>query len=107
MPVDSTLVVDFGTFYLNSALESESKGGQLFKLGVSEVTTYLVNEHFAWSMVDGSFDDGMAPLSTTTDGDPQILPILDRMGFDVDVQFHNLPGSCLPYRCPYHRMMMV
>ena len=85
-------MVDFGTFYLNSVLESASNGGRLFKLGVSEVTTYLVNEHFSWSMVDGTSDDGMALLSTTSNGDPQILPILDRMGFDVDVQFHNLPG---------------
>lgn len=94
---DSTLVVDLGTFYVNSLLEEEDEEtiGRKFKLGLSDVMTYLVNESFSWSILDSIPDEAELASDGSSASKPRALPILDRMGCDADVTFHNNPECVL------------
>ena len=91
-----TLVLDLGTFYLNSVQEAEAAlpcTQKHFEVAVKDIMTYLVNDDFSWTIVDDCLQQGQFITKKALNGDPLIVPVLDRMGFAANVLIDNIPGS--------------
>lgn len=88
----TTFILDLGTLSLNSA-DQDPNHQQKFKMGVSDVTSYLLQGEFNWSA-----------LSNTSIGTTQSLPLLDIEGFHADLAVPKLASMkttlnavcCLP-----------